>query len=68
MLQISGMALELTADLEPITQEHRSQLSDQLFPGINGLPKGATQIALEAGGMAGGVDLLMGPGGLEGPR
>jgi hypothetical protein len=24
MLQIGGMALELTADLEPITQQHRS--------------------------------------------
>ena len=57
MLQIGGMALELTADLQPIAQEHRSQLSDQLLSGITGLAKGATEIALEARGMAGGMDL-----------
>ena len=66
MLQIGGMALQLTADLQPIAQEHRSQLSDQLLSGITGLAKGATEIALEARGMAGGMHLLMGPGGIEG--
>ena len=68
MLQIGGMALQLTADLEPIAKEHRSQLGDQLLPGIAGLAKGPAEIALESGGMAGGVDLLMGPGGIKGPR
>jgi hypothetical protein len=63
-----GMALELTTDLEPITQEHGSQLGDQLLSGIAGLAKGATEIALKAGAMAGGMDLLMGPGGIEGSR
>ena len=57
MLQIGGMALELTADLEPIAKQHRSQLGHQLLPGITGLAKGSAEIALEARGMAGGMDL-----------
>jgi hypothetical protein len=68
MLQIGGMALELTADFEPIAQEHRAQLGDELFSGITGLAKGPTEIALEARSMAGGMDLLMGLGGIEGRR
>jgi hypothetical protein len=57
MLQIGGMALELTADLEPITEEHGPQLGDELLSGIAGLAKGSAEIALEARGMAGGMDL-----------
>jgi hypothetical protein len=63
--QIGGMALDLAADLQPITQQHRPQLGDQLLTGIARLPVGTAQITLQAGLMAGGVDLLMGPGGAE---
>ena len=65
MAQIGGMALDLTADLQPITQQHRPQLGDQLLLGIARLPEGTAQIALQAGFVAGGVDLLMGSGGAE---
>ncbi len=63
--EIGGMALDLAADLQPITQQHRPQLCDQLLTGIARLPEGTAQIPLEPGFMAGGVDLLMGPGGAE---
>jgi len=63
--QIGGMALDLAADLQPITQQDRPQLSDQLLMGIARFPEGTTQIPLQAGFMASGVDLLMGPGGIE---
>jgi hypothetical protein len=59
------MALDLTADLHPITQQHRPQLGNQLLTGIARLAEGTTQIPLQAGFMASGVDLLMGPGGIE---
>lgn len=63
--EIGGMALDLTADLQPIAQQQRPQLGDQLLAGIARLPEGTAQIALQPGFVAGGVDLLMGPGGTE---
>ena len=62
MLQIGGMALELTADLEPITEEHGPQLGDELLSGIAGLAKGSAEISwkglrcnLEVSGVAAGL-------------
>jgi hypothetical protein len=46
-------------------QLHRSQLGDQLLAGKARLPEGTSQIPLQAGFVAGGVDLLMGTGGAE---
>ena len=63
--EIGGVALDLAADLQPIAQQHRPQLGDQLLAGIARLPEGTAQIPLQAGLMAGGVDLLMGSGGAE---
>ncbi len=65
MTEIGGMAFDFAADLQPITHQHRPQLGDQLLTGIPLLPEGTTQIPLQAGFMASGVDLLMGPGGIE---
>ena len=59
------MALDLATDLQPIAQQHRPQLGNQLLTGIARLAKGTPQIPLQAGSMARGVDLLMGPGGAE---
>ncbi len=63
--EIGGMALDLAADLQPIPQQHRPQLSDQLLTGIARLPKDTAEIPLQAPFMAGGVDGFMGPGGAE---
>ena len=59
------MALDFAADLQTIAQLHRSQLGDQLLAGTARLPEGTSQIPLQAGFVAGGVDLLMGTGGAE---
>ncbi len=59
------MALDLAADLQPIAQQHRPQLGDQLLAGIARLPEGTAQIPLQAGFVASGVDLLMGAGDTE---
>ena len=59
------MALDPAADLQPIAQKHRPKLGKQLLTGIARLPEDTTQIALQAGLVAGGVDLPMGPGGTE---
>jgi hypothetical protein len=45
--EIGGMALDLAADLQPITQQHRPQLGNQLLTGIARLPEGAAQNPLE---------------------
>ena len=66
--QIGGMALDLAADLQPIAQQYRPQLRDHLLASISLLPEATAQIALRAGFMAGGVDLLMCLGGAERSR
>jgi hypothetical protein len=62
------MALNLAADLQRISEQHCSQFGDQLLTGVARLPEGTAQIPLETGLAAGGVDLLMGPGGAERSR
>ncbi len=59
------MAGELTADLQALADQHAAQLGHQLLAGIARAGEGASQIALEPGLMAGGVDALVGPGGIE---
>jgi hypothetical protein len=63
--QIAGMAHDLAANLQPITQQHCPLFGDQLLTVIARLPESTVQIPAEAGLMASGVDLLLGPGAAE---
>ena len=60
--EMGGMALDLTADLQPITLQQTAKFGDQLLAGIARLPSGTAQITLQARFMVGGVDLFMGRG------
>ncbi len=63
--QIGRMALDLAAHLQPLAQQHGAQLGHELLTGIAGAAHPSAEIALQARRMAGGVNRLVGPGGIE---
>lgn len=69
--EVGSVLRDLTADREPLGEEERAEFGDQLLTGIGGTVgrmAAGDAIAIQATAVAGGVDLLMGPGGEEGLR
>ena len=56
---------KLTADLQPLPQQNAAQLCDQLLAGIAAGAKGPGLIPLKPRRVAGGVNGLVAPGGIE---
>lgn len=66
VLEAGGVVLQLAADPQAVTDEHRGKLRHQLLPCIAAAVVHPSQIAGEAGMVAGAVRLFMCPGGAEG--